>query len=129
MQENISGWVIEEAKTAHFCDKRLGKRFVSLLYCFAKSPDKSIPGACKTWKETIAAYRFFNHEEVTEKEILSPHYDAALERIKKEKMVLIPQDTTEIDFSGRNSLEGMGYLENNYSQGFYLHASLALTPE
>lgn len=127
MQEN--NWVIEETKTVHFSDKRLEKRFIKLLDCFAKSPDKSIPGTCKTWKETIAAYRFFNHEEVTEKEILSPHYDATLERIRKEKVVLIPQDTTEIDFSGRNSLEGMGYLENEYSQGFYLHASLAITPE
>jgi hypothetical protein len=97
MQEN--NWVIEETKTAHFTDERLNKRYASLLDSFTKSPDKSIPGACKTWKETLAAYRFFNHEDITPKEILAPHYEATLERIKKEKIVLIPQDTTEIDFS------------------------------
>lgn len=127
MQE--TSWVIEETKTAHFTDERLKKRYISLLDSFIKSPDKSIPGACKTWKETLGAYRFFNHEDITPNEILIPHYDATLERIKKEKVVLIPQDTTEIDFSGRKTLEGIGYLTAEESQGFYLHASLALTPE
>ena len=65
----------------------------------------------------------------TPKEILTPHYEATLERIKKEKVVLIPQDTTEINFSGRKTLEGMGYLKDENSQGFYLHPSLAITPE
>lgn len=122
-------WVVRETKSANFSDKRLEKRFINLIDSFAKSPDKSIPVACRTWKETLAAYRFFNHEDVTEKVILSPHYDATLERIKKEKVALIAQDTTDIDFSGRKSLEDMGYLENESSQGFYLHPSLAVTPE
>jgi len=124
-----NNWVIEETKKAHFSDKRLEKRFINLLDSFAKSPEKSIPETCKTWKETLAAYRFFNNEEVTEKEILNPHYEATLERIRKEKIVLIPQDTTEIDFSGRKNLEGMGYLGDEKSQGFYLHSSLAITPK
>lgn len=127
--QNLDNWVVEETKTANFSDKRLEKRFINLLDCFAKSPDKSIPGTCKTWGETVAAYRFFNHEDVTEKEICRSHYDATLERIKKEKVVLIPQDTTEIDFSGRKNLRGMGYLGDEKSQGFYLHPSLAVTPE
>jgi len=127
MQENR--WVIEEAQTAHFSDKRLKKRFIKLIDCFAKSPNKSIPGTCKTWKETLGAYRFFNHKEVTERKILSPHYEATLERIKEERLVLILQDTTEINFRGRKSMKGMGYLGDEKSQGFYLHASLAVTPE
>ncbi|MCX6011872.1 MAG: IS4 family transposase [Chloroflexi bacterium] len=122
-------WVIEETKTAHFSDERLKKRYINLLDGFTRSPDKSIPGTCKTWKETIAAYRFFNHEDITPREILTPHYEATLKRIKKEKVVLIPQDTTEIDFTGRKELEGMGYLGDERSQGFYLHPSLAITPE
>jgi hypothetical protein len=127
MQEN--NWVVEEAKTAYFTDERLRRRYIGLLDSLAKSPDKSIPGACKTWKETLAAYRFFNHEDITPKEILTPHYEATLERIKKEKIVLIPQDTTEIDFSGRKNLEDIGYLNDEKSRGFYLHPSLAITPE
>lgn len=127
MQED--NWIVGETKTACFNDKRLKTRYINLLDRFTSSPTKSIPAACKTWKETLAAYRFFNHESITSKEILTPHYEATLERIKKEKVVLIPQDTTEIDFSGRKSLEGIGYLGNDESQGFYLHPSLAITLE
>ena len=77
----------------------------------------------------MAAYRFFNHETITPQQILTPHYETTLERIKKEQSVLILQDTTEIDFSGRKSLAGIGYLGNEKSQGFYLHPNLAITPE
>jgi len=126
MQEN--NWVIEETREARFTDGRLKKRYINLLDIFTKSPDKSIPGACKTWKETLAAYRFFNHGGITPKEILEPHYSATVERVKKEKVVLIPQDTTEIDFSGRKTLD-VGYLKDENSRGFYIHPSLAITPD
>lgn len=127
--QDASNWIIEETKSANFGDQRLNKRYGDLLNSFASSPNKSIPGSCKSWNETIAAYRFFNHENITSSEILAPHRDATLERIRKEKIVLIPQDTTEIDFSGRKPIEGMGYLGKKTSHGFYLHPSLAITPE
>jgi hypothetical protein len=122
-------WIIEETKSADFGDKRLNKRYGDLLNSFATSPNKSIPGSCKSWNETIAAYRFFNHKDITSSEILAPHRNATLERIRNEKIVLIPQDTTEIDFSGRKPIAGMGYLGHVNTHGFYLHPSLAVTPE
>lgn len=47
-------------------------------------PNKSILATGKSWNETIAAYRFFNHENITSQEILLPHKNATLERIKSE---------------------------------------------
>jgi hypothetical protein len=82
---------------------------------------KSIPASFKSWGETIAAYRFFNNGDVTDTKILASHQAATLERIKNERIVLIPQDTTEIDFSDRKPITGMGYLGDERSQGFYLH--------
>jgi Transposase Tn5 dimerisation domain/Transposase DNA-binding len=119
----------KEIQNANFGDARLAKRFADLLNGFMSSPNKSIPGTFKSWKETLAAYRFFNHENVTETEILKSHQESTLERIKREKVVLIPQDTTEIDFTGRKPIQGMGYLSQEKSQGFFLHPSLAITPE
>lgn len=127
--ENVSAWVLEETKEVNFGDKRLNKRFGNILNNLLKSPEKSIPGACKSWGETIAAYRFFNHEEVNDAKILKPHQAATLKRIQQEEVVLIPQDTTEIDFTQRDTIAGMGYLSTRRSQGFYLHLSLAMTPE
>jgi hypothetical protein len=127
--EMLSNWVIEETKIADFGDKRLNKRYGNILERFCNSPNKSIPASCKGWNETLAAYRFLNHPSVTANKILSPHIDATLMRIKGEKIVLIPQDTTEIDFTGRKSLSGIGYLTQESGQGFYLHPSIAVTPE
>lgn len=129
MQEASVNWVLDESKTAEFGDKRLNKRFKKLLNDFGSSPNKSVPATFKTWGETIAAYRFFNNEEVNEQVILSSHQAATIERIKREKIVLIPQDTSTIDFSKRTNIDGMGYLNDTKSQGFYLHPGLAITPE
>jgi hypothetical protein len=126
---DASNWIIDETRSANFGDKRLNRRYGNLLNSFANSPNASIPGSCKSWEETIAAYRFFNHPNITNLEILAPHKNATLERIKSEKIVLIPQDTTEIDFTGRKPIAGMGYLSSEHSHGFYLHPSLAITPE
>jgi len=128
MQDALN-WVVEETKSASFGDNRLNRRYGSLLDSFSSAPNKSIPGSCKSWSETIAAYRFFNHENITSSGILNPHREATLERIKNEKIVLIPQDTTEIDFTGRKPISGMGYLSQENSHGFYLHPSIAVTPE
>lgn len=122
-------WIIKETKFANFGDKRLNKRYGSIINSMLSSPTESIPTTFRSWGETLAAYRFYNHGNVNPERILSPHFDATIERIKMEKIVLIPQDTTEIDFTGRKSLSGMGYLSNESGQGFYLHPSIAFTPE
>lgn len=126
---DVQSWVVKETGSANFGDVRLNKRFGEILNSFGSSPNKSIPGSMKSWTETIGAYRFLNNEDVDSNKILSPHTEATLERIKKEKIVLLPQDTTEIDFTGRKPINGMGYLTSENSHGFYLHPSIAITPE
>jgi transposase-like protein/transposase Tn5 family protein len=128
VQEVVS-WINVETNTADFGDKRLTKRFERILSKVMDAPSKSIPSTFKSWDEILAAYRFFNQEKINPKEILSSHFDATLNRIKDEKIVLIPQDTSEIDFSHRNPIAGMGYLNSEERQGFYIHPSLAITPE
>jgi len=129
MEEGINGWVISETSRSNFKDERLNKRYKKLLLSLGDWPNKSIAGAFKSWGETIAAYRFFNNKEVNEEDILLPHKEATIERIKKESLVLIPQDTSTIDFSKRQAIEGMGYLNDQKTQGFYIHPSLAITKD
>lgn len=129
MMDTTSDWVIAESCGVNFNDARLNRRYEKLLSSFASAPNKSIPGAFKSWGETIAAYRFFNNDNVDKDKILSPHKKATLERIKKEPIVLIPQDTTTIDFAKRQPIEGMGYINDTKTQGFCLHPSLAITPD
>ena len=39
------------------------------------------------------------------------------------------QDTTELDDTGKNDIEGLGPLNYENRRGLYLHATLAITPE
>lgn len=126
---NKESWVASETGLADFGDLRLNKRYTKLLTSLANAPDKSIPASCSGWAETCAAYRFFNHKKVSTSQILEPHIKATINRMKEEPVVLIPQDTTDIDFSERKSISDIGYLASETRRGFYLHPSIAITPD
>ena len=80
-------------------DERLNKRSKHLLEALADDPEASINAACDGWGDTVAAYRFFNNDAVTPEEILRPHREATIRRIREHPVVLLVQDTSELDFT------------------------------
>src|SRR5262249_1374956 len=94
------------------------------------NPPASTPAACHGWAETQAAYRFFDHQAVTAATVLQPHRDATLRRIAQHPVVLLPQDTTELDFTAKkDKIQGLGPLNDENRAGLFSHPTLALTPE
>ena len=124
-----NSWFQDELKEAQFGDKRLSARFVKLVKNLSEKAEGSLPKALDTWTEAIAGYRFFLNKKVTADKIFLPHKEATIARIKKEKVVLLPQDTTEINYSSKKDIEGLGYLSNEMQKGILLHPVLAVTPE
>lgn len=124
-----SDWVVEEMSTAHLGDKRLHKRLLVILQRMFDSPVASLKAACRGWAESIATYRFFDNERITEAAILEPHREATLQRVQAQKRVLVIQDTTEIDYTSKKDLEGMGPLSVEQRQGFFAHSQYVVTPE
>ena len=102
----------DELEDIDLGDNRLDQRALKVIEKLAHQPDKSIPSALGTWKETKAAYRLFDSERVTAEKILEPHREKTLERISQQDRVLCIQDTTEIDYTGKNDIEGLGPLRN-----------------
>lgn len=129
VKESPTNWSESEVMSANFGDKRLNKRFVSLLNTIGSKPTESIPASCRGWEETLAAYRFFDNSKVSVGKILSPHYESTIKRIQNEKIVLLLQDTSQISYSGRNPVKGLGPLYSEKGQGLYIHPLLAVTPE
>jgi len=126
----LQSWIIAETATASFGDKRLDQRFPRILDRMSQQPALKFPAACKGDAEVQAAYRFVNNDKVDEHEVFRPHRDATIERIRKQAVVLIPQDTTEIDVTRRHEVvTGAGPLNDAGRVGFFDHALLALTPE
>lgn len=126
----MSSWIDEELATLDLGDDRLNQRQKRILDRFAARPSASIPGACGGWAETLGAYRFFAHPRVTAEEVLRPHGQATLERIAEHPVVLLPRDTTELDFTRpREPVAGAGPLNWEQRTGFLQHVQLAVTPE
>jgi hypothetical protein len=123
-------WVDEELQTLDLGDAQLEARQKLILDRFAAKPSASIPGACRGWAETHGAYRFFAHPRVTAEEVLRPHSRATLARIAEHPVVLLPQDTTELDFTRpKKAVGGAGPLNWEQRTGFFQHVQLAVTPE
>jgi Transposase Tn5 dimerisation domain/Transposase DNA-binding len=122
-------WAAQEMLTAHWGDKRLNQRAAKLLSRLADSPEGSLPSVLQSWKETVAAYRFFDNEKVTPEKVLEPHRDATLERAQKFPVVLCVQDTTELDYTSKPQTQGLGPLTYGSSLGLYIHPTLAITPD
>jgi hypothetical protein len=102
---------------------------IRILERLGDKPTPSIPVAHRGWAETQAAYRFFSNETVSPEAVLAPHVEATLERAREQAVVLCVADTTELDFTGKNDIIGLGPLSYEAQRGMYLHATLAVTPE
>jgi len=124
-----SSWISEELSGANFKDERLSKRLLLIADSLSKKSEQSIPAAMDGWHDTVATYRFFDNEKVTPAKILEPHLANTVKRIKSHNIVLCLQDTTELDYSSKSDIEGLGPLNTNTHRGFLLHPTIAITPE
>ena len=128
-EEDQDSWAAQEMLKANLGDKRLNRRVSKLLHQLAQRPEGSVPSAFQSWPETLAAYRFFDNEKVSAEKVLEPHRDATLERVQAFPVVLCVQDTTELDFTGKPQIQGLGPLSQKSALGLYIHPTLAITPE
>lgn len=124
----MQDWINSEIKNQVMGDVRLNKRLALLMDTLSVEPSKSIPCANDTWAETFAAYRFFDNDKVTFDSIMTGHKAATLDRIQKEPVVLIPQDTTFLNFATDSKSKEMGTLRTKDSNQQLLHTSIAITP-
>lgn len=119
--------IADEVRGIDLGDERLNKRSRRIIESLASNPEASINAACGGWSETIAAYRFFDNASVTPEQILQPHREATKGRIREHSVVLIVQDTTELDFTPHPPKDAR-CLNTTERFGLYEHSHLAVTP-
>lgn len=123
-----AAWVVDEMRSADLKDKRLNERLETLLSALGERPTASIPAACGGFNETIAAYRFFDNPKVTAEAILAPHAERTLMRMAEQEVVLLVQDTTDLDFTRpQQQMQGAGSLGSAARWGAFLHPLVAFT--
>ena len=126
----MQGWIMDELRTADLRDKRLERRFVKLLDSLSHCSTASIPTACTDRAEMVGAYRFFDNEKVDFENVLAPHIDASHQRVARQDVALLVQDTTELDLTRpEQQMQGTGPLHQGRRCGALLHPLLAFTPD
>jgi len=126
----LAPWAKEEMEEAVWEDERLNERLTRLLSDFGERPQMSIPAACGGHSETVAAYRFFDNERVTPEKILQPHFERTRQRMAQHPVVLLVQDTTELDVTRpEQQVAGAGPLDGPSRRGALLHPLEAFTPD
>jgi len=110
----------------------LTTRLMTMARDFWARPMADIPEACQSVSKMQAAYRFLANDDVEFETLLQPHYAATEERIGdvgEGSVVLVPQDTTSVNYSALSGTEGLGPIGTTVdgAQGLHLHSSLAMT--
>ena len=120
--------IADELSGIDLGDKRLNRRSIQIIEALATNPEASVNAACQGWNETLAAYRFCDNEAVSPEQILQPHFTATQRRMCEQPVVLLVQDTTELDFT-KHPPQDARCLNAENRFGLYEHVQLAVTPD
>jgi hypothetical protein len=120
--------IADELQGIDLGDIRLNKRSKQVIEALAANPEASINASCEGWNDTLAAYRFFDNDVVSPEQILQPHLEATQRRMREQPVVLIVQDTTELDYTPHPPKDAR-CLNTEQRFGLYEHVHLAVTPD
>jgi hypothetical protein len=109
-------------------DKRREQRAVAVGAAFADASARSLPHQQQSRAAAKATYRLMDGEEVTHAALIEPHLKATRQAAQAcgREPVLFIQDGSQLDFTHRKRLAGVGRIGNDRGQGFCLHSCLAL---
>jgi len=129
--ESPQSWAEEEFGRVRFYDSRLKQRLYQIAKDFAGCSQGPIPERCGTKARTMGAYRFFQNPKVSMDVLLAAHTEATIDRIRQQRIVLVPQDTTSLNYSTHPMQEGLGPIGTKRMKaiGLLLHDTMAFSEQ
>ena len=124
-----SDFISKEISSVILGDRRLVARAAKVISHMERAPDKSLNSTFNGAIDTQAAYRFFENENVSAKAMIEAHRPPTIGRCEAHDLLLLAQDTSELDFSSNTTLKGAGIIsqnQNSHRTGFFLHARYLL---
>lgn len=110
-------------------DRRLQRRVVTVASAIAQSPQVSLCRSCADPAAVKAAYRLFQHPAATLDAMTAPHRERTLAATRAAAgVVLLIQDTTEVDYSAHRATTGLGPIGDGRGRGFLVQSVLAVQP-
>src|SRR3989475_5597542 len=121
-------WAERTFGSVQLHDMRRTRRAVQAATNLAENPLGSLPAQMHTWKETKALYRLLEEPDVTFAALMQPHMQETRQQAHGSGVVLLVQDTTDIDLSHRHKISGVGQIGNERGRGFFVQTVLAVRP-
>ena len=130
LDQGLAGedWCAREMGEVELGDARRTQRAMKLLEARWNQPQASFYGSFASWAAAKAAYGLVEHRstELSLASLLAGHQQATQERMAAEALVLLPQDTTGLNYSGLRQTTGLGPLGEDKGRGLWLHSLLAV---
>ena len=124
-------WCAHELDGLDLGDQRLDRRAQRILEARWQQPQASFYGSFAGWSPAKASYDFIEHPKapISLSRLLEPHLQATQARMAAENVVLLPQDTTTLNYTGLRQTSGLGPLGEESGRGLWLHSLLAFRPD
>jgi len=124
-------WCAYEMAGLDLGDQRLNERAVKILGARWQQPQASFHGTFDSWSPAKAAYGLIEHpsRDISLERLLSAHQQATQVRMAAEPLVLLPQDSTGLNYTGLRQTSGLGPLGEDKGRGLWLHSLLAFRPD
>jgi len=126
-------WAATELATLDLGDGRRNRRAVQIVHRLLDRPGGLITTVCDGPAEAKATYRFLSNPAVHPDALRAALRDATVGRLVDEPIVLVPQDTTSLDFSAHPATAGLGPTsggpDGGTGHGLHLHSALAVSAE
>jgi hypothetical protein len=118
----------QEFGDAALGDRRRTRRLVAVADACLAAPDQALPDKLHDPGGYQGALRLFRSPRVTHAAVIAPHQIRTLDRAETHtETVLIVHDTTDLDFSGHQTLASqLGPIGNGGGRGLLCHNSLAI---
>jgi hypothetical protein len=129
-------WAENEFGGAQLGDKRLSKRLVASAETASTMPGRAFCGVTNAdWPAVQGYYRLIDRPDqsaVTMENIIKPHRERTIGRMRGQETVLAIQDGCSLDYSNLSVCEGLGVIGSNQtgvqSMGLHLHSTFVVTP-
>lgn len=120
--------IAQEFTDAKLGDVRRTRRLQRIAERAMAAPGVGFPRMVGDDSELEGVYRFFNCRSVEAEDVLGPHVEASVRRMRQANgPVLVVHDTTDFRFGGLHVREGLGPT-HGHQQGFLVHLALAVLP-
>jgi len=123
---DTADWCARELESIDLGDARRDRRALSILLARWNDPTATFGASFPDWADAKGAYQLIEHErpQISIRTLLAPHVESTEARMAAEPVVLLPQDTTSLNYSSLKQTTGLGEIGPGPARGLFLHSLL-----